>query len=217
MSYETILDIFGYSSSLLVLISLSMKSAVQLRIWNALGSALFATWAFLTHSYPTFAVNGIIVFIDLYYLYQLICTHDAFDIVAVSKEDPLIKLFCNKNKKELDDIFGPDALTQAEETAVYFRNNNIAGLVAFTRDETGTAHIYVDYVTPTYRDCAVGKHFFVDDLSFWRERDIKQFEMITTGDRHSAYLAKLGFKPRKVAQDWTRRITIGPAAVNKED
>ena len=210
MTYELFLDIFGYASSIVVLISLSMKSAVQLRIWNAFGSGLFATFAFLTQSYPTSALNGILVAVDLYYLYQLMGKHDAFDIVEVNKEDALVRLFCKKNKKEMDAIFGEGAIEPAEELAIYFRNNDIAGLVAFTRDDAGTAHIFVDYVTPTYRDCAVGKHFFVDDLSFWRERNIKQFEMITTTDKHTAYLAKIGFKPRKMQLDWTRRITIGP-------
>ena len=50
MSTETILQLVGYFSTLLVLISFLMTSVVKLRLVNLVGSGIFVVFAILTKS-----------------------------------------------------------------------------------------------------------------------------------------------------------------------
>ena len=47
------IDALGYLASLVILVSLTMRSIVRLRVVNALGSVLFVAFAALTRSLPT--------------------------------------------------------------------------------------------------------------------------------------------------------------------
>ena len=64
-------ELIGYLGSILVAISLMMKSLLRLRIINLIGALFFTVYGVLLGAYPVAFVNGIIVFIDLYYLVQM--------------------------------------------------------------------------------------------------------------------------------------------------
>ncbi|AEE15932.1 hypothetical protein [Treponema brennaborense] len=200
------IEILGYVSSFLVLISLSMKSLVKLRFLNALGSLFFALFGLVSRSYPTAFMNVCIVVIDIMYLYRLFNTKDKFDILQVKSDDPVFLFFCEKNREELDALFGFDALSRAQEAAFFFRNNDIAGLLAFTRTEGSGARICIDYVTPRYRDGAVGRHFFVKDLSFWHDRNIDELEIYAPAKEHIRYLEKMGFRQDNDPATWKKTL-----------
>ena len=68
------LEIVGYVASVLVAVSLMMSSILKLRIINLVGSAAFTVYGLLIGAYPVAAVNLLIVFINLYYLRQMLGT-----------------------------------------------------------------------------------------------------------------------------------------------
>lgn len=199
----TPIEWLGYASSLLVLISLSMKSVVKLRILNGIGSGLFALFAFVTESYPTFAMNAALVLIDGYYLYKMLHTVDAFEILEVQAGDALVQRLIQQNQLDIVRIFGPEALAQATHFAVYMRNNDLAGLVGWKPLEDGTAQIYIDFVVRSYRDTAVGRHFFVNDTSFWQKRNFGTLIMKDPSRYHAPYLARVGFVQQITTTTWT--------------
>ena len=57
MDTRMILEMVGYISSVLVLISFLMTSVVKLRVINSIGTSIFTVYAFLTQSYPTAFLN----------------------------------------------------------------------------------------------------------------------------------------------------------------
>lgn len=67
----SILELFGYLGSFVVLVSLTMNSIVKLRWINLLGAVMFTVYAVLIQSYPTMFMNMGIVIIDLYYIQKL--------------------------------------------------------------------------------------------------------------------------------------------------
>ncbi len=70
MDTHMILEMVGYLSSVLILISFLMSSVVKLRIVNSVGTSIFTVYAFLTKSYPTAMLNMCLVAINVYYLYR---------------------------------------------------------------------------------------------------------------------------------------------------
>ncbi|MBE7641553.1 MULTISPECIES: YgjV family protein [Salegentibacter] len=58
----------GYLSSFFIAISFFMKNIIKLRIINTLGCILFVIYGILIKSWPVIIANGIIVFVNFYYL-----------------------------------------------------------------------------------------------------------------------------------------------------
>jgi len=67
----SIVEIFGYLGSFVVLVSLTMNSIVKLRWINLLGALMFTMYAVIIKAYPTIFMNFGIVLIDVYYLLKL--------------------------------------------------------------------------------------------------------------------------------------------------
>ena len=67
---EQYYEIVGYIGSFLVALSLSMKNIRLLRKINLVGASTFATYGILIGAIPVFALNGLIVIIDIYYIYN---------------------------------------------------------------------------------------------------------------------------------------------------
>ena len=75
------IEILGYAGMAFVCFSFLMKEIVWLRIFNILGALLSCTYGILTTTYPTAALNGILILINVSYL---------------------IKYFATKNKKVVE-------------------------------------------------------------------------------------------------------------------
>ena len=67
----SIVELFGYLGSFVVLISLMMDSIVKLRWINLVGALMFTLYAIIIKAYPAIFMNLGIVFIDIYYLLKL--------------------------------------------------------------------------------------------------------------------------------------------------
>lgn len=67
----SILELFGYAGSFVVLISLTMSSIVRLRWINLLGATMFTIYATMINAYPAIFMNLGIMIIDIYYLLKL--------------------------------------------------------------------------------------------------------------------------------------------------
>lgn len=204
-----IIQILGYGASFIIFISLTMKSIIKLRVLNAIGCLLFVIFAFKTGSWPVVVMNIGIVFIDMYYFYKMMQIKDNFEILEVEKDNEIVRYFLDKNKQELTALFGNEVFNKSEKIAFYFRNNDIAGLLAYTVKDTQTgktAGLFIDFVVAKYRDLAVGKHFFIDDLSFWKQQGVTTFAVERPGENHMRYLERLGFTCNDNSGIWAKSL-----------
>ena len=67
----TLIEWIGYLASILIAISMFMKDVFKLRFINLVGCILFVIYGLIIGAYPVAITNGIIVFVNLYYLYKL--------------------------------------------------------------------------------------------------------------------------------------------------
>ena len=92
----------------------------------------------------------------------------------------------------------------------YFRNNEIAGFSAYSIESAPhggkVGVMYIDYVTPTYRDIAVGRHFFVKDVSFWENQGLTSLEYRMPEKQHIKYIEKLGFEQQYDPTVWKKEL-----------
>jgi len=65
------LELLGYLASILVALSLMMRSLYKLRVINLVGALLFSIYGVSIGAYPVAALNAFIVLVNIYYLRQM--------------------------------------------------------------------------------------------------------------------------------------------------
>ena len=187
------IDLLGYVASFIILVSLTMKSIVKLRWINAVGSLLFVVFAFLTKSTPTIVMNLGIILIDLWYVLGITVKRSDYHLVKAERGSAWLEFFYQSNRIEIDDIFGLEAFDEAKSFSYFVCNNEIVGLLAWKELSPVECRIMIDFVTPRFRDFKIGRYFFTQHLSIFREKGHSRLVYENVGKRHWKYLAKLGF------------------------
>jgi hypothetical protein len=64
------IEIFGYISMVVVLISTMMKDMKRLRIINSIGCLMFIIYGLILSAYPIVLMNSIVILIHIWRLYK---------------------------------------------------------------------------------------------------------------------------------------------------
>jgi hypothetical protein len=191
-------ELIGYLGSVLVAISLTMKSLLRLRIINLIGALFFTFYGVLLGAYPVAFLNGIIVCIDLYYLVQMWQQKDFFTFLEASPNSKYLNAFVDFYQDDILRIIPTYKHTTEHDLLCFFilRNMIPAGLF-IARIQGEEAHIQLDYVIPNYRDFQVGRFIFEDNAAFFRQRGIRCFVSDGGSPIHRKYLEKMEFVHQK--------------------
>src|SRR5687767_1987829 len=187
-------ELIGYLGSILVAISLMMKSLLRLRIINLIGALFFTLYGVLLGAYPVAFLNGIIVCIDLYYLVQMWRQKDFFTFLEVSPKGKYINAFVDFYKDDILEII-PTYTHNADDDLLCFfilRNMMPAGLF-IAKIQGEEAHIQLDYVIPNYRDFQVARFIFEENAAFFIQRGVRRFVSEGGSAIHQRYLDKMEF------------------------
>ena len=194
MDTKTLIEIFGYIGSALVVVSMLMSSIVKLRIINTVGSVISGTYAVICGAIPLAVMNVCLIAINGYNLVKLLKTKQSYDLVVGRADDSLVKYFLERYADDIKTYFPDfDAADSAGKRAfVTCCEGNIAG-VAIGEEHGGIFDAAIEYTTPVYRDCSVGKylHSRLPDCDI---RAIRYPEKPT--DAHVDYLKKIGYVNR---------------------
>lgn len=193
MTLNTV-EIIGYLGSILVAISLMMKSLMRLRLINLVGALFFTLYGILLGAYPVAVLNGLIVIIDIYYLVQMWRQKDFFTFLEVSPQGAYLRAFLDFHKADIAAIIPGFTYQPKEDLITFFilRNMVPAGLF-IARVEGETARIELDYVIANYRDLKVARFIFEENAAFFAQRGIRRFVSEGGSDFHRGYLEKMGF------------------------
>ena len=185
---NTVIEAIGYAGSALVLISFLMSSVVKLRIVNTVGSLIFAVYALIIKSYPTAIMNFCLVCINLYFLWKLRHRDSSYRLLEMQPDDAYVKDFLKRSAEDIAKFFpGRDpADTEANRVYMVFHGSDPAGIMMGS-EEDGVMNVALDYSTPAYRDCSVGK-FLLANLP-------QPLLLRYSGaeETHTQYLKRLGF------------------------
>ncbi|NCP88274.1 hypothetical protein GW781_02965 [bacterium] len=205
---KPVFEMVGYAGSLLVAVSLMMKSIVRLRVINLLGALIFVTYGLLIRAYPVALMNALIVGIDLYYLAQAWRQKDFFSLLKISPADEYLRRFLEFYQPEITRFLPEFRAPQDENILALFvlRNMVPAGLF-LVRQEGETGQILLDFVIPGYRDFEIGRFLFRQNAWFFRKQGLQQMVSTPGSAEHSAYLRRMGFKSQADGR-FTRRIEV---------
>jgi hypothetical protein len=198
MDQQWIYELVGYVASALVAISLMMSSILRLRLINLAGSAAFTVYGYLIQAYPVAVVNLFIVFINLYYLNQMLRTEEYFDLLSLRPESDYLRYFLAFHAAEIQRFLPGFAYTPTERQLTIFvlRDMIPAGLLIGEVRDRGTLLVKLDFVIPQFRDFKVARYLFVERADFFREKGIEEILSVPGTREHAAYLRRMGFVPR---------------------
>lgn len=191
MSTSTIIELAGYLGSTLVVVSMLMSSVVKLRVINTIGSVISATYALIIHSYPLALMNICLIVINCYNLAKLLKSGQQYDLIPVTGGDAFLTYFMTYYSQDIRNFFQEaEKAAESSNTAyIVCCDAAPAGLLLGNVKEKGVLEIAVDYSTPKYRDCSVGKYLY----SRLPEEGIRKLVYSGECEKHKDYLEKMGF------------------------
>ncbi|MGD8780592.1 MAG: hypothetical protein PVH88_16700 [Ignavibacteria bacterium] len=187
-----LIEIVGYSGSVLVAVSLMMSAIVKLRIINLLGAAIFSTYGFIIGALPVGFLNAFIAIVDIYYLYEMFSAKELFKVLEFRYDSEYFKYFIDFHKKDIEKFSPYFEFLPNERWNILFvlRNSVPAGLVCAEKINDDSLYVKLDYAIPGYRDFKIGKYVYNNVL---KESSIKKIFTNSGNEEHIKYLTKMGF------------------------
>jgi hypothetical protein len=194
METQTIFELIGYAASLLIAISLLMKSLIRLRIINGIGALVFVVYGILINAYPISLLNGIIVIIDSYYLIKMLQRSDYFSFMVVNPTSSYLQFFLNFHLEDIQNFFPEFVYIPKPEDFIFIilRDTIPAGLVIIRPDDH-SGEIILDYALKDYRDFKIGSFILDDNPQILWNQGIRELKTNTNIPSHARYLERMGF------------------------
>ena len=189
------LELLGYIASILVAISLMMSSLLKLRLINLVGAFFFVVYGLLIGAIPVAVVNGIIILVNLYFLYQMYSSQERFSLLNVNSDSDYLRYFLEFHEADIK-TFVPDYRFEPQDSQLIIfvlRDLVPAGLFIGEKGEDGEFTIYLDYAIPAYRDFKIGR-FLYQNRSFFAQHGIRQLKTTPYNATHEKYLQRVGFQ-----------------------
>lgn len=192
------LEWVGYLSSVLVAISLTMRSIARLRWYNLVGAAIFSAYGFMIGSLPVGLLNLFIVAANLYYLKGIYARKESISVMRTRIDDPYLQYYIEFYRDDIVKYF--PALnehmtdlksTQSEWILLLLRDAQLAGILMGKRNGA-TLKILVDYVTVPYRDLKTGEYVY-RHFDLFRNEGIELLVQETSQKPQQRFLKKMGF------------------------
>ena len=201
MTTQTIYEIIGYVGSALVLVSFLMASVVKLRIVNSVGSAIFAAYALLIHSYPTMIMNLCLVLINLYYLWKLRNSEPNYRLVSLRPGEGFVEFFLREYREDIAKCFPGRNWDDSElNRAILVCHGDVPAGLLLGRERDGELDIALDYSTPTYRDSSEGR-YLIEHLP---QEGLRLLRYEHAEEGHVPYLKRMGYAPNGTV--WERKL-----------
>jgi hypothetical protein len=194
----TWIDILGYVASALAATSLMMKSVLRLRVVSLIGSIAFAIYGLLLGSVPVTGLNILIVFINLYFIIQMLTKKTYFTLLEVDRQSSYVQQFLDFHQADIGRFFPQFQYRADRADMVYLILRDLlpVGLFVSERDATGREVVKLDYVIAGYRDLKAGEFLYQQLSERLPSRGITTLYSVPGSEAHGAYLQRMGFIPQ---------------------
>ncbi|MBK9291908.1 MAG: hypothetical protein IPM52_09815 [Bacteroidetes bacterium] len=190
------LEWLGYAASVVVAVSLALSSVVRFRVVNLIGAAMFSAYGFIIGAYPVGVMNGLIVLVDLYYLWLIFGTKEVFEVLGIQSDSHYLKRFLEYHRADILRYFPDYHFDPSADKVTFFvlRNMEVAGVFAASPNDKGELEVKLDYVIPRFRDFKNGKFVYGHLGSRLADAGIKTIVARPATPTHEAYLKRMGFE-----------------------
>ncbi len=195
MSSQLLYELLGYLASILIAISLLMRSVFRLRLINLIGAVCFVIYGVLIAAYPIAVVNAVIIGINLYYLREMRQAENYFTILQTEHDSAYLHQFLDYYREDIRRFFPSFTYSPTEHDLVWFILRDLVpvGLFIAEPEDSGRLFVYLDYVIPGYRDLQPGR-FLYQQAGRFREQGITHVETIPETQEQRDYVERMGFE-----------------------
>ena len=194
----TAVDVLGYAASVVIVVSLLMKSVLRLRMIGVVGGILFFVYGLLLHSVPVAGLNLVNVCINLYFIRQMLMAKSYFKLLEVDRTSSYVKSFLEFYQQDISKFFPSFEYRPDRADIVYLilRDLQPVGLFVMERDASGRALVKLDYVIAGYRDLKAGQFLYHELEQQLPTRNITTLYSVPGDEVHQKYLKRIGFVPQ---------------------
>jgi hypothetical protein len=211
---RTLLEVIGWASTVLVVVSLTQARVLRFRWLNLVGATLAVVYNAALAIWPFAAMNLVIAVIDVYWLRRLLRDrHDpsAYSVIEVSPTDGYLRHVLGVHIEDIR-TFQPSYAAPADDGGSRFaflvqREAETVGAVVVRDDGDGQGLVELDYVTERFRDCSPGA-FVYGTSGVFEEHGLRRLVAAPELAHWSDYLTRVGF--RRDGDAWVR--DLAPAA-----
>lgn len=190
-----ILEIIGYSASVIIALSMTMSSIVKFRWINLVGASTFATYGLLIGAIPVAVLNGFIIAVDIFYLTRIYSKKELFETLEIRGDNKYLLRFLEFHNKDIQTFFPGFNYKPEINTISFFvlRNMNVAGIFLAHKDSKGALSVGLDYSTPEYRDYKNGRFIYRSLKKEFIKGGFEQIIAPGLTTKHAKYLKRFGF------------------------
>lgn len=197
MNTEVIVETVGYVASALIIVSITQKSILRLRLIGLAGGLTFLVYALIIGAYPIAAVNLVASAIHVWYLRKLISRKDeVFRILHVRPDSLYLAEFLDFYRGEIQGRYQPEFVYEPRPssiTAFVLRDMVPAGLLIGSVEPDGSFRVDLDFVIPQYRDFRIGHYVFSPDSALLAGIAPTTVWAEASNSDHADYLRRIGF------------------------
>lgn len=183
------LEIFGYIGTLLVILSMAMRSVKKLRIFNICGSFISMIYAAECNTWPIVIMNATLIVINFYHLMRSKHRSRCAECVQVSLTDRATSYFLTFFENGIKESF-PSYIYQSNidaEAHIVYIEDKVAGiLIGKCEGDAFMADMY--YVIKKFR--------YLSDktvIATLAEREIKRISVPCENTDVQRYFEKMGY------------------------
>lgn len=190
-------QLLGYFAFIFLAVSLWVNNDIKFRWINSLGSLCFVFYGILIEAFPIVLTNGVLLAINIYFLFKIYRRQEKFDLVEFRNDAALIPKFLSFYQKDIEAYF-PGFVMEGQENEIRFvvlRDIVVANLFVATVNTNGDAFVKINYTVPKYRDYKVGRFLFDEGKEFLHNKGIKRIIYSQVHNpQHEKFLKVMGFK-----------------------
>jgi len=209
---QTVLFVFGWIASALLVVSVLQTKYLRFRIINSVASLLLVIYNAFLSVWPQVAMNAALVIINIVFIWRMAKNQKeskAFTFAVEPATSELVGWFVARNGADLA-TYHPGLTGKLDsagaQAAVLFHDDEAVGLTAFRPDGQGGTELLADYVIPRFRDYAPGEFVFSASGPL-RQAGATKVWLSDPVPQVQTYLARMGFTA--VAQQagrWERAL-----------
>ena len=197
---RTVLELIGWVSSGLIVLSLAQARVLRFRWMNLGGAVLAVGYNTVLGIWPFAAMNAVIAAIDAYWIARLRRErHDpaAYSVVEVRPTDAYLGHVIGVHLRDIRAFQPSYALpTDGDGRRWAFlvqRDAETVGAVVVRDAGDGSGVVELDYVTPRFRDFTPGE-FVYERSGVFAAHGLRRLVAEPELARQTAYLGKVGFR-----------------------
>ena len=198
MSTSVLYQTIGYIGSALIVLSLTMKSLLKLRLIGLAGAVVFTAYGLLIEAYPVAGVSAVIVFVHLIFLRDLVSKKkEYFTILHVTKDSVYLQYFLDYHRDEIRHSVPGFAYTPADDQITVFILRDLvpAGLFIWGFSEHNSLEVVLDFVIPMYRDFKIGEFLYSQRSGVFADPRCQCAWSVGGTKDYNDYLERMGFIP----------------------